>query len=308
MTKPICLERTGACLDHPTIQRLVRLNISDCWQFTANSLISMVTKPMDSLQELVVNSGLSDQAMSALATACPNLKHLNISYDILPGTAQSGQFAMSEVGFKSIGRFKRLQVLNLMRVGVLTDAILPQMLSTLNELTHLKLNVHGCHNLTDSGLANLSASCPRLRHFESLHANFVARRSVLELAKISSLRTFIVRGNIRICDNELICLLKQCRSLETFNVDGCLGVGKATFRACIQHAKSMSPTIFRASLINTFAFRTNIEENLGDMLDNLRIQCSNQNIDTVHFDEWNGEEILECLLKTHFFPAYYYGF
>lgn len=311
---------SGAALKHPTVRRLVRLNLKDCWQLVPTSLIEMCVQPLSNLCELICNAGLNDQSLVAIVKSCANLKHLEISFDDFTYSDPNGLKLFSDAGYALIGRLVNLQFLKLSHVGILNDTSLGNMLATCQKLSHLTLNLRHRHKLTDQALNAIVHKCPQLTYFEAVHNHFIGGQCLRELSTLgASLNKVVLRGDEHIRDEEAAALIDTCKRLRSINLDGCPEVGERTFWAAVRRAAvyynqatqagSQIPALFfRASMVNTKADRTLVSDNVARFTPNLRIQASDQNRNKAHYDEFNGERVISHQLRETFFPLYWYDY
>nr|XP_027199003.1 uncharacterized protein LOC113793211 [Dermatophagoides pteronyssinus] len=308
---------TGHCLTHSTVKNLKRLNLQDCWRLRSRRLIDMVRFCLPNLIEILCNSGIDDKSLNAITSNCPNINHLDISFEEFTYYDESGLNCLTDVGFSSIARLIHLRILSLRHVGRISDKSLNEIINSCTELMQIILNLRHRHKLTDArALRNIGTSCQYLVYFESVHNHFIAKNSIEYLSTLtSSLQILILRGDEFIRDDEAALLLKRCQNLRLINLDGCTDIGENTLASCIVHARKLlrienenAMKIFQASLVMTGIERTLLNSFVNEFPVNLRIRACDYRRNKVHFNEFDGTEIVECQLKEKFFPFYWHDF
>jgi hypothetical protein len=294
---------TGDCLVsvNPLIKRI---DLRDCWRIESKQLVAMAQSKLKSLIEFLANSGITDESLIEICTHCPNIIHLNISFDDFTFSDAFGRKVLTDPGFSSIGKLENLQTLTLRHIGKLTDTSMQNILKGCLKLTQLTLNIRHRHQLTDIALTNIGNWCQDLRFLESVHNHFIGKLSLINIAQLNNLETLILRGD-ELVNDAVIKVLNECKSLLYINLDGC-DVGEPILKACVERAKLLDLNlIFKASLINT-----NIDRSLpksNDLPKNFRLRVSGPN-NLQHFSEFDGKQLWKRTLKNHFYPYYWKDF
>ncbi|KAH7642136.1 uncharacterized protein LOC124492643 [Dermatophagoides farinae] len=309
---------TGHCLRHSTVKNLKRLNLQDCWRLTPERLIEMVQPCLPNLVEILCNSGINDQSLIAITSKCSNLNHLDISFEEFTYYDEAGLDCLSDAGFCSIARLIHLRILSLRHVGRISDNSINEIICSCKGLMQIVLNLRHRHKLTDARALRNLGTCTDLFYFEAVHNHFIAKNSIEHLSSlISSLQVLILRGDEFIKDDEAASLLKKCRNLRFINLDGCIDIGETTLASCIVHARKLlrmenenenSIKIFQASLVMTSVERSMLNSFVNEFPMNIRIRACDYRRNKVHFNEFDGQEIVECQLKEKFFPFYWHDF
>lgn len=299
--------------------QIKRLNIRDCWRIDSAHLVAMANGAggggvgLPNLAELIFNSGLSDESIVAISANCPNLMHLDISFEEFTYNDDTGYNQLSEAGFAAIGQLTGLHILRLRHVGRLTDKSLATITASCAQLAELTLNLRHRHKLTDrQALASLARHCPRLKYFEAVHNHFVSKYSLQHLAELSaSLKYLLLRGDELISDSQAADLVRKCPHLRALVLDGCPLVGEKTLDACINHAKLIPETItgaqeeFQASLVCTSVDRSLISDMVASLPANLKLRASDQNRNKEHYSHFDGQRVQSMKLRLSFFPFYW---
>ncbi|XP_054169271.1 F-box/LRR-repeat protein 7-like [Oppia nitens] len=286
-------ELTGRCL--VWINRSIeRLDLRDCWRLDPHELIAMSRMRLDSLVELLANSGINDESMTEICVNCPNIRHLNISFDYIEYDDDCGRRVLSDFGFKEIAKLKDLQILILRHVGKLTDISLHNILMGCNNLTNLILNLRHRHRLTDNAVTDIAELCPNLIYFESVHNHFIKEKSLLSLSQMKNLAKLVLRGN-ELVDNQVTNVINDCNNLVDINLDGC-NVTQLVLMACINRSKQLqtSDQTLNISLIRTKIDRKVLNE--CQLPHNLRVRVSGPN-NLEHYSQFDGKSVTTQRLK-----------
>lgn len=306
---------TGFCLSHAQVKHLKRLDIHDCWGITSKRIIEMVFGGMPNLLELLCNSGINNESLTKISGNCPNLIHLDISFEEFSYNDDSGYNLLSDSGFSSIANLTNLRLLRLRHIGKLTDNALSNILKSCSNLSELTLNLRHRHKLTDNALNEIGQHCLNLKYFESVHNHFIGKRCLENLSDLTkSLKCLVLRGNEMLLDTDTCALVKKCPNLRLLSLDGCKEVSDLTFMACILHARNIPADSegykaeFVVGLVCTAVDRSSLTDMLAELPSNLRIRASNQRYNKVHYNEFDGRKISELSLRDTFFPFYWYDF
>lgn len=297
-------------------RKLKRLNLRDCWRITQIQFIDMLHLGLPNLLELLCNSVVCDESMEAVMTNCPNLLHLDISFEEFTYNDQSGYNVLTEQGFGSIAKMSNLKVLRLRHVGRVTDQYLAKVLSSCTNLIQLTLNVRHRHKLTDeAALTNIGINCSNLMYFEAVHNHFIGKNSINELAGLeNSLQVLILRGNELVKDEDMAQLIQRCVNLRILNLDGCVDISMNTLTLCIIHARKLKKDFndthpqFRASLVLTSIERSIINTLMAEFPSNFRVRACDYDKNKLHYNEFDGNAVQVHQLRESFFPYYWHDF
>ena len=296
---------TGQCLIWIP-KHIERLDIRDCWQIEELSILALVRLRLNSLLELLANSGVTDRSLLEICNNCPNIKHLTISFDYFSYDDNYGRRALSDNGFSAIGQLKGLKILTLKHVGKLTDHSLQNIFKGCVNLEELTLNLRHRHQLTDKALDNIDKLCPKIYILESVHNHFIAKHSLINLSLMESLQCLILRGN-ELVDDDVIRVINNCHKLVFLNLDG-TDVTQLTLDACICRAKQLMKDnqILKVSLIWTLIDRSVLYIIEDRLPNNMRVRVSGPH-NHQHFSNFDGKQVLTGKLKT-FFPYFWVDF
>ncbi|CAG2113025.1 unnamed protein product, partial [Medioppia subpectinata] len=172
-----------------------RLDLRDCWRLESKELIAMTRLRLEALTELLVNSGINDETIAEICDNCPNIRHLNISFECLAYSDHCGRRVLSDSGFCEMAKLDKLEILTLRHVGKLTDTSLQCILKGCKNISQLTLNLRHRHQLTDDAFTDIAILCPNLQYLESVHNHFIGKHSLNSICKMDSVVALVLRGN-----------------------------------------------------------------------------------------------------------------
>ena len=271
---------------------------------------------LPNLLELLCNTGVCDESVETIAKYCPNLIHLDISFEEFTYNDQAGFNILTEKGFIFISKMINLKVLRLRHIGRLTDNALAKIISNCCHLVQITLNLRHRHKLTDNNaLTNIGIYCPNLVYFEAVHNHFISRNCIVELSCLeSSLQVLILRGSELVKDDDMALLIQKCCNLRILSLDGCIDIGMNTLTLCIIHARKIKKDSngvrpqFRASLILTSVERSIINSLLTEFPPNFRVRACDYDKNKLHYNEFDGKTVQVHQLRETFFPFYWHDF
>jgi hypothetical protein len=170
LTLAYCCRLSESFLPTLGTRHLVALDLEGSQNLT-NAALRLIVRQCPNLMSIGLGhcAQISDEGVADLAESCGGLKHVDLKYCSL----------VSDSGISALKRCCWLSSLNLRLLRHVTDECLKS-ISTLPGL--LSLDLYGCLNITDVGLASLAAGrCTFLEYVNFSHCSKVSDRGLRTL-------------------------------------------------------------------------------------------------------------------------------
>ncbi len=203
-------------------KELTSLNLKSCRNITDNG-INVIALQSDGspfgskLEHLgLQDCRLTDKSLAYISLGMPSLRRINLS-------TISG---VTDTGLKSLAQMPRLEELNLRNCDNVTDLGLAYLADDGVDSRLKVLDLSFCSSITDSGLAHVANGLKELERL-SICSCLVGDAGLMGLARgLPRLRCLDLGQCNHICEDGLVKMAAEAKSLETVDAYGCRNVSE----------------------------------------------------------------------------------